>query len=233
MHSYSELEILVLGPRSIVLSDHPDALRTHGIKVSTHADPVAALISLRSLSPDVVIVPSDLRDIDPSVAVAAITQEAETPCLVVWAASEDTHGRVAQCVEAGAVGLLPHEVGIDQLMSVLSLARVTAHPLLRIHVGELDVDLPAMAIRHGDQRADLSPVQVSLAEHLARRSPRYVPGDELMTLLGYDGRRGALKKAIAGLRRKLKPLNLPWDVLQYSSAYAGYRLVGDASTASA
>lgn len=233
MHDHSQLEVLVLGVRSIVLSEDADAVRDHGVRIVTHADPVAALISLRDLSPDVVVVPADLPGIEAPLVVAAITQEAETPCLVVWGAGQDSHENVWRSIEAGAVGLLPHEVDIEELLSVLSLARVTTHSSPRIRVGELDVDLPAMAIRRGDQRADLSTVQAVLVEHLARRSPRYISGEELMALLGYDGRRNALKQAIAGLRRKLEPLNLPWDVLQYSNAYAGYRLVGDESTASA
>ncbi|MFX4288374.1 hypothetical protein ACQBJO_16740 [Janibacter sp. G349] len=230
MPSKSELFMLVLGAGTLSFSDHSEDLRAHGITVQTHSQPAAALIALNTLSPDIVVVPADAQWVDAALVVEAITQEAGVPCLVVWGGPGVTPEHVERCLEAGAVGLVSQVVGLDELMSVLSLAHVTSHASPLITVGELSVDLPAMAIRRGTDRIDLSSVQVSLVERLAQRTPRYVPSAELVALLGYEDRHGALKRAIAGLRRKLDGLDLPWEPVQFSNAHKGYRLVGDAST---
>lgn len=224
----SEIEVLVLGVRTMVLSDPPEALSESRIRITTHAEPLSALVSLREIDPDAVVVPLDPRGVDAPQLVEAVSREANLPCLVTWSRDIADGEKLARCIEAGATGLLGPRPTARDLAGVLAAAGVGEHASRQIRLGTLQIDPAGMAVRVGDRRCDLSPGLVTLVEYLALRSPRYVDVDELLDLLGLAGRPKALHRAIARLRQDLKKLDLPWEPVE-SIRGRGYRLVGQDS----
>ncbi|MGH2590998.1 MAG: response regulator transcription factor [Actinomycetota bacterium] len=183
----------------------------------------SAALEAASDGVDIVVLDLGLPDID-GLEVLRTLREAENFLpVVILTARDDIDDRVAG-LDLGADDYVPKPFAIDELVARLR-ARLRPHldeSLMRLTVGDLELDLIARRARLTDRTIELTAREFALLEMLMRHAGQAVSrGDLLLNLWGmdFDPRSNLVDVYVRYLRRKLG------DAWIQTVRGVGYRMV--------
>jgi two-component system copper resistance phosphate regulon response regulator CusR len=146
-------------------------LGEHGFVVDTASDGATGFARARSGEYDVIIVDVMLPGVDGWSVVSSLRRESvETPILFLTA-RDDVADRV-RGLELGADDYLVKPFAFSELLArVRSIQRrIPARSIDRLHVADLDIDIPSRKVTRGGQLLELTTKEFLLLSLLARRA---------------------------------------------------------------
>jgi len=170
----AKARILIVEDDERIAASVRRALAYEGYRVDVVHDGEAALASIRTELPDLVVLDLMLPGIDGLEVARRVRSAGDDVAILMLTARADVADRVSG-LDAGADDYLPKPFAYEEL-----LARVRS--LLRRHqpggreilkVGDLTVDVAAMEAMRGGRQVDLTALEFSLLEYFAR-NPRVV-----------------------------------------------------------
>jgi len=180
----------------LVVDDEPqivdlvrDYLEHAGFAVLVAADGPQALRSVRTGSPDLVVLDLGLPGLDGLDVLRSLRREGALPVIVLTARGEESDKLVG--LELGADDYLtkpfhPQEL-VARAKALVRRARLEPDQPRLVRAGRLEVDLERHEVRFGDGRVQLRPKEFDLLALLARHPGRVFQRSELLDLVwGYD-----------------------------------------------
>jgi DNA-binding response OmpR family regulator len=210
-----EVRVLILGQETVTLTDGPQTLRSLGLEVTLHADPLAGLVAMTESRPHVVILPLQTDAVQVDALIRTITAAGWARCLVVWAPGDEATTRIERCLDAGASGLLPPLVSGRELAQLLSIAGLPKDPSPVLRAGGVTLDLGGLTVHREGSWSQLSPALARLLESLMRAHPEPVDQGELVVRLGLSSTL-ALRQTVVRLRKRLRSIGVSANPIAHS-----------------
>ena len=159
--------------------------------------------------------------------VAQFHEEAKVPLILL----DESYEEARESFEAGADQVLPKPFVPGALVGAVKAALRGPGPdsliplASRIEVGEVVFDSGARTITHGHRSLSLAKREWELLSFLLARPNQWFPAEELVkqAWAGSHNSVDQLRTYVARLRRKLEPLELPFEIA--SKQGRGYYLV--------
>ncbi|MFZ5847499.1 MAG: response regulator [Actinomycetota bacterium] len=182
-------------------------LRARGYDVLTAADGEAALETLRSRRPDVLILDLGLPGISGVQVLRQLRQWSTVP-VIVLSARHGSQDKV-EALDVGADDYVTKPFGIDELLARLRAAVRRAGSLdqATVETDHLRIDLQARTVWRDDTEVRLTPTEWGLLTALVTRPGRLVPQRQLLQEVWgpvYEKETNYLRVYMANLRRKLE-----------------------------
>jgi two-component system KDP operon response regulator KdpE len=220
--------------RVLVVDDEPQILRglrvilrNAGYEVATAATKAEALDAVSVRPPDAMVLDLVLPD-GSGVEVCEDVRRWSSLPIVVLSAVGDEREKV-RALDVGADDYPPPPFGTAELLARLrAVLRRSAEggSEATIATGELEIDLAARRVRHGDREIHLTPIEFDLIATLARHQGKLVTHRQLLQEVwgpGYGDETHYLRVHVAHIRAKLEPdSSRPRYVL--TDPGVGYRL---------
>lgn len=186
-------------------------LTAHGYEVTAVADGAAALRTVATCKPDLVVLDLGLPDMDGEEVIAGLRGWSAVP-IVVLSARLDSLDKV-RALDAGADDYVTKPFEMDELLARLRAA--TRRAVSRDAPGEpvvgtdaFTVDLAGKTVWRGGEQVRMTPTEWGLLEILVRNRGRLVSQRQLLTDVwgsAYADEKHYLRVYLAQLRRKLEP----------------------------
>ncbi|GAB2737789.1 response regulator [Nocardioides pakistanensis] len=182
-------------------------LRARGYDVLTAADGEAALETLRSRRPDVLILDLGLPGMSGVEVLRQLRQWSTVP-VIVLSARHGSQDKV-EALDVGADDYVTKPFGIDELLARLRAAVRRAGSLdqATVETDHLRIDLQARTVWRDDTEVRLTPTEWGLLTALVTRPGRLVPQRQLLQEVWgpvYEKETNYLRVYMANLRRKLE-----------------------------
>ena len=184
------------------------ALRGRGYRVVSAGTAAAALASVRSSDPDLVLLDLGLPDLAGTDVIRGVRGWSDVPIIVM--SGRRTSADKVEALDLGADDYVVKPFGIDEL-----LARMRAHwRRLKVpdpdpvRIGDAVVDVAAHRVTFGAEEVRLTPTEWHLLERLVSHPDKLVSARELLTGLRVgpaDEHGSYLRVYFSQLRRKLEP----------------------------
>jgi len=201
----------------LVVDDEPkiarlarDYLEHAGYAVLTAGDGTAAVQSVRTRHPDLVVLDLGLPGLDGLGVLRAIRASGSTPVVVLTA--RDTELDKLLGLELGADDYVtkpfsPREL-VARVRAVLRRSERAAEVGDRIVVGDLALDVPRMRATVAERPVDLTPTEFSLLATMARDPGRVFTRSQLLDAAhgeAFEAYERAIDAHVKNIRRKLEP----------------------------
>jgi two-component system KDP operon response regulator KdpE len=226
-------------PRVLVCDDEPQILRALRITLRDGGcDVIAATTAAEALdaaalqAPDAAILDLVLPDGDGIEITRTLRAWSALPIIVLSAIGEEE--QKVRALEAGADDYVTKPFSPRELMARLHAALRRARPggdepVLR--AGDVELDLPAHAVRRAGRDVHLTPIEFRLLTALMTRPGRLLTHAALLTEVwgpAYADDVATLRTHIGNLRRKIEPDDASRRHIR-TDAGIGYRFVSDPS----
>ncbi|MCU9954051.1 winged helix-turn-helix domain-containing protein [Burkholderia sp. BKH01] len=209
------------------------ALKAEHMHVCEAATGVAGVAAVAARRPDLIVAETNLCDLGGTELIRALRACSDVPLIVLSALSAE--GDKVAALDAGADDYLTKPFGAAEL-----IARIRAHlrrqagggrlDTVRVHFGDVTVDLGDRQVLRDGARVHLSPIEYRLLAVLAHHAGRLLTHDRLLSEVwgaahGKDAH--YLRVYVGHLRRKLEcdPRRPEYIVTEMG---VGYRLAGAA-----
>ena len=205
-------------PTILIVDDEPkivalarDYLEHAGFAVLAAGDGAAALQSVRTRRPDLVVLDLGLPGMDGLDVARAVRRDSDLP-IVMLTARDDELDRVLG-LELGADDYLtkpfsPREL-VARVRAVLRRSsRDAMAPTDVVRAGDVTLDLPRMRVEVSGHPVELTPTEFQLLETLARRPGRIFTRAQLLDAIhgiALESYERAIDTHVKNLRRKLEP----------------------------
>jgi DNA-binding response OmpR family regulator len=226
--------ILVVDDEPRIVELARDYLEHAGFSVLTAADGPAALATVRTKGPDLVVLDLGLPGLDGLDVTRQLRQGSATAALpIVMLTARDDELDKLLGLELGADDYLTKPFSPRELVArVKAVLRRTDRPAAAgdvIRVGELQLDVPRMRTEVAGTTVELTPTEFTILATLARQPGRIFTRSQLLDALhgvAFESYERAIDSHIKNLRRKLEPdPRQPRYVLTVYGV--GYRLADD------
>jgi two-component system KDP operon response regulator KdpE len=221
------------GERILVVDDEPQILRAlrtalagHGYDVAVAERGEAALVTIASFQPQIIVLDLVMPGIDGFDVLRKTRTWSKVPVIVLSARGQE-RDKVA-ALDLGADDYLTKPFGMDELLArVRALLRRTGGPSEPVVTfGDITIDLARHIVTIGDQEVHLTPTEFSLLAVLAANPDKVLTHRQLLERVwgGYATENAQqLRVYINYLRRKLEadPANPRWIITEPG---VGYRL---------
>ncbi|MGH3929576.1 MAG: MtrAB system response regulator MtrA [Pseudonocardiaceae bacterium] len=166
--------------RVLVVDDDPAlaemltiVLRGEGFDTAVVADGSKAMLALRELKPDLVLLDLMLPGMNGIDVCKAIRAESAVPVVMLTAKSDTVD--VVLGLESGADDYVVKPFKPKELVARLRtrLRRIEAEPAELLAIGDITIDVPGHQVHRGGQAISLTPLEFELLVALARK-PRQV-----------------------------------------------------------
>ncbi|MFM9876819.1 MAG: winged-helix domain-containing protein [Rhodoglobus sp.] len=201
-------------------------LAGQGIALSSSSDGSSALIAIGHSTPHLVIVPTDVVDIDPLTLIDALARR-DIPVLVALANGPSAPAIAVEALDRGAARIIGLPLSSIDLAD--ALRRFTQDSPERLIVGDLVMDIDAHRVTVRGSEVHLSPREFTLLRRLLESPRHLVSLDELERLAASDSA-SPLTNArvmVARIRRKLEAGASSGDRLVETVRGVGYRIAED------
>ena len=206
-----------MSKRVLVVDDEPkivqlarDYLEHAGFAVATAYDGEAALIAVRSASPDLVVLDLGLPDVDGLDVARAIRRESTIPIVMLTGRAEESDKLVG--LEIGADDYVTKPFSPKELVArVRAVLRRTSTPRPAsdmIRAGAVTLDVPRMKVTVEDRAVELTPTEFQLLATLAREPGRVFTRSQLLDAVhgvAFESYERAIDAHVKNIRRKLEP----------------------------
>jgi DNA-binding response OmpR family regulator len=206
-----------MSKRVLVVDDEPkivqlarDYLEHAGFAVATAYDGKAALIAVRSASPDLVVLDLGLPDVDGLDVARAIRRESTIPIVMLTGRAEESDKLVG--LEIGADDYVTKPFSPKELVArVRAVLRRTSTPRPAsdmIRAGAVTLDVPRMKVTVEDRAVELTPTEFQLLATLAREPGRVFTRSQLLDAVhgvAFESYERAIDAHVKNIRRKLEP----------------------------
>ncbi len=203
----------------LVVDDEPkivqlarDYLEHAGFAVLTARDGRAALASLRSAKPDLMVLDLGLPGLDGLDVTRAARKDSNVPIVMLTARGEESDKLVG--LELGADDYIvkpfsPKEL-VARVRAVLRRAENAgeASSAEMIRAGDVTLDVPRMRVTVGDRPVDVTPTEFHLLAALARQPGRIFTRAQLLDAVrgvAIESYERAIDAHVKNLRRKIEP----------------------------
>jgi DNA-binding response OmpR family regulator len=202
--------VLVVDDEAKILRLARDYLEHAGFTVLTAETGQAALATVRSAKPNLVVLDLGLPDLDGLDVIRALRKESNVPIIVLTARGEETDKLVG--LELGADDYLtkpfsPKEL-VARVRAVLRRVETTPARDEMIRLGELTLDVPRLRATLGQRLIELTPTEFELLAALARQPGRIFTRAQLLDAVhgvAFESYERAIDAHIKNIRRKLEP----------------------------
>ena len=189
-----------------------DYLEHAGFAVLTARDGRAALASLRSAKPDLVVLDLGLPGLDGLDVTRAARKDSNVPIVMLTARGEESDKLVG--LELGADDYIvkpfsPKEL-VARVRAVLrraeSAGEVSSAEVIR--VGDVALDVPRMRVTVGGRPVDVTPTEFHLLAAFARQPGRIFTRTQLLDAVrgvAFESYERAIDAHVKNLRRKIEP----------------------------
>jgi two-component system KDP operon response regulator KdpE len=185
-------------------------LETAGFTTATVDAGLAALKELQDSPPDLVLLNTDLPDMDGIDLMRQVRERSSLPMIAVSADPDDKAGKV-RALEAGADDIVARHAPPEELVARIGaiLRRVEWSPASepRLEVRQLSLDMSRrMAFLH-DRKLQLTPIEYSILVALMRHAGHVVSHEDLLKAVWRTGQPNdfsVLRVNISRLRQKLE-----------------------------
>ena len=203
----------------LVVDDEPkivqlarDYLEHAGFAVLTARDGRAALASLRSAKPDLVVLDLGLPGLDGLDVTRAARKDSNVPIVMLTARGEESDKLVG--LELGADDYIvkpfsPKEL-VARVRAVLrraeSAGEVASAEVIR--AGDVALDVPRLRVTVGGRPVDVTPTEFHLLAALARQPGRIFTRTQLLDAVrgvAFESYERAIDAHVKNLRRKIEP----------------------------
>ena len=203
--------ILVVDDEPKILQLCRDYLERAGFDVATTGLGEAALATLRSARPDLIVLDLGLPDRDGLDVIRILRRESNIPIIILTARGEESDRLVG--LELGADDYIvkpfsPKEL-VARVRAVLRRVEGAAGASQEIlRAGDLTLDLPRMRLSIGGRSVDLTSTEFTLLAALARQPGRILTRSQLLDAVhgvAFESYERAIDSHIKNLRRKIEP----------------------------
>ncbi len=201
-------------------------LLQQGIGLEHCADGSSALMSIGHITPHLVIVPTDVADIDPLTLVDALAHR-DIPVLVALGGGTTAPATAVEALDRGAAAIIGLPLGSADLVG--ALRRFALDTPEQLIVGDLIMDIDAHRVTVRGVEVHLSPREFTLLRRLLETPRHLVSLDELERLAASDSASPltAARVMVARIRRKLEAGAGAGDRLVETVRGVGYRIAED------
>jgi DNA-binding response OmpR family regulator len=202
--------ILVVDDEPKIVQLARDYLEHAGFAVLTAADGPAALHTVHSSKPDLIVLDLGLPQLDGLDVTRSIRKDSDVPIIMLTARSEESDKLIG--LELGADDYLTKPFSPKELVArVRTVLRRTdrstsAEEIIR--VADLTLDVPRLRLKLGSQPIELTPTEFQLLATLARQPGRIFTRGQLLDAvhgIAFESYERAIDAHIKNIRRKIEP----------------------------
>ncbi len=181
-----------------------------GFRVASASTGREALVGVRSLVPDLVVLDLGLPDIDGLDVARTLRGRSNVP-IVMLTGRGDESDRIAG-LELGADDYVtkpfsPKEL-VARVRAVLRRSEMRTEPRDLIRVADVTLDVPRMRVTVGERAVELTPTEFQLLATLAREPGRVFTRGQLLDAVhgvAFESYERAIDAHVKNIRRKLEP----------------------------
>ena len=180
-------------------------LRADGYEVKADQGGAAALRSLGTFRPDLLLIDAGLPDIDGRSITRRIRQSSDVP--IVFVTGADSPDEIRAGFRAGADDYVVKPFDPEELSwRVRAILRRSGRAVSGVfEVGDLVVDERSRSVTRGSATIALTVIEFKLLGVLLRNRQRVVPKSQLLLeVWGYEGSDHVVEVHMSSLRRKLE-----------------------------
>ncbi len=223
--------ILIVDDEPEIVALCRDYLVAAGYAVLSAGDGRAALESIRTSRPDLVVLDLGLPLLDGLDVTRALRRESAVPIVMLTARAEESDTLVG--LELGADDYLtkpfsPKEL-VARVRAVLRRAEGVHDAVELVRVGDLELDLARMVTTVAGRRVDLTPTEFRLLVELARQPGRVFTRSQLLNAVqgvAFESYERAIDAHVKNIRRKIE--EDPRAPRRLQTVFGvGYRVVED------
>jgi two-component system, OmpR family, alkaline phosphatase synthesis response regulator PhoP len=201
----------------LVADDSPDILRLTrdvlehaGFSVVTAGDGRATLQRARSGHPDLIVLDLGLPDMDGLDVARALRRDSTVPIIMLTARADESDTLVG--LELGADDYVtkpfsPKEL-VARIRAVLRRAEGAVGSIDHLRVGDLELDVPRMAVHAAGRRVELTPTEFQILAFMARQPGRVFTRSQLLDAVhgvAFESYERAIDAHVKNIRHKLEP----------------------------
>jgi DNA-binding response OmpR family regulator len=202
--------ILVVDDEPKIVQLARDYLEHAGFAVLTAGDGTAAVQSVRTRLPDLVVLDLGLPGIDGLEVMRQVRAAGSTPIVVLTA--RDTELDKLLGLELGADDYVtkpfsPREL-VARVRAVLRRVDRAAEPADRLRIGDLELDVPRLRTTVAGRPIDLTATEFSILATMAREPGRVFTRSQLLDAVhgvAFEAYERAIDAHVKNIRRKLEP----------------------------
>jgi two-component system alkaline phosphatase synthesis response regulator PhoP len=204
--------VLVVDDEAKIIRLARDYLEHAGFAVLTAGDGRAALATVRSAKPDLVILDLGLPGLDGLDVTRAVRKDSNVPIIMLTARGEESDKLVG--LELGADDYIVKPFSPKELVArARAVLRRTENAAVgvsaeTIRAADVTLDVPRMRVTLGDRAVDVTPTEFQLLAALARQPGRLFTRAQLLDAIrgvAFESYERAIDAHIKNLRRKIEP----------------------------
>ena len=204
--------VLVVDDEAKIIRLARDYLEHAGFAVLTTGDGKAALATVRSAKPDLVILDLGLPGMDGLDVTRAVRKDSNVPIIMLTARGEESDKLVG--LELGADDYIVKPFSPKELVArARAVLRRTENAALGVGVetiraADVTLDVPRMRVTVGDRAVDVTPTEFQLLAALARQPGRLFTRAQLLDAIrgvAFESYERAIDAHVKNLRRKIEP----------------------------
>ena len=202
--------ILIVDDEPKIVQLARDYLEHAGFAVITAPDGKAALISVRSNKPDLIVLDLGLPQLDGLDVTRSIRKDSNVPIIMLTARAEETDKLIG--LELGADDYItkpfsPKEL-VARVRTVLRRTENTDSTAEIIRAVDLTLDVPRMKVTRADETIELTPTEFQLLAALAQQPGRIFTRAQLLDAVrgvAFESYERAIDAHIKNIRHKIEP----------------------------
>ena len=202
--------ILIVDDEPKIVQLARDYLEHAGFTVLAAHDGKAALASVRSSKPDLIVLDLGLPQLDGLDVTRSIRKDSNVPIIMLTARSEETDKLIG--LELGADDYItkpfsPKEL-VARVRTVLRRTENSDSTAEIIRVADLTLDVPRMKLTRADETIELTPTEFQLLAALAKQPGRIFTRAQLLDAvrgIAFESYERAIDAHIKNIRHKIEP----------------------------
>jgi len=202
--------ILIVDDEPKIVQLARDYLEHAGFAVLSAADGKAALASVRSHKPDLIVLDLGLPQLDGLDVTRSIRKDSNVPIIMLTARAEETDKLIG--LELGADDYItkpfsPKEL-VARVRTVLRRTENSDSTAEIIRAADLTLDVPRMKLTRGDDTIELTPTEFQLLAALAHQPGRIFTRAQLLDAVrgvAFESYERAIDAHIKNIRHKIEP----------------------------
>jgi DNA-binding response OmpR family regulator len=202
--------ILVVDDEPKIVQLARDYLEHAGFTVLAAHDGKAALASVRSSKPDLIVLDLGLPQLDGLDVTRSIRKDSNVPIIMLTARSEETDKLIG--LELGADDYITKPFSPKELVArVRTVLRRTENSNSNaeiIRAADLTLDVPRMKLTREDETIELTPTEFQLVAALAKQPGRIFTRAQLLDAvrgIAFESYERAIDAHIKNIRHKIEP----------------------------